>query len=154
MSRRSTGMDEQGTDGFYAGNSASADSSAAQTAELRSVAGPPEIDASGSTGGTAQRTFGEVESAHSAYSGRSTAFMRFTVAEEAVSYAAAGTLDSSGVGNALFSLYRTSSGFQEVARAEDGDFAVSGTLPPGTYEMGTRCRARPTSRGPARRRST
>ena len=131
--------DEQGTDGFYAGNSASADSSAAQTSELRSVAGPPEIVASGSSGGTALRTFGEVESAHAAYNGNSSVFMRFTVVDAAVPYAAAGTVDANGAGtaNALFSLYRTSNGFQEIARAEDGDFEVSGTLPPGTYEMGT-----------------
>ena len=131
--------DEQGTPGFYEGNFASADSSSTQTSELRAVAGPPEIVASGSAGGTTVRTFGAEQSAWSAVNGHSSVFMRFTVVGAAVPYAASGTLSTGApsAGNASFILYRTSGGFLQIERFENQAFDVSGTLPPGTYEMGS-----------------
>ncbi len=124
---------------FYEGNSASADSSATQSSELSAPAGPPEIVASGSSAGTTVRTFGAQQAAWSAVSGHSSVFMRFTVVGTAVPYAAEGTLfsGSPGAGNGSFILYRTSGGFQQIERADNQAFSVSGTLPPGTYEMGS-----------------
>ncbi len=131
--------DEQGTAGFYEGNAASADSSATQTSELRAVAAPPEIVASGSAAGTTVRTFGAEQAAWSAVNGHSSVFMRFTVVGAAVPYAASGTLVSgtAGAGNGSFILYRTSGGFLQIERFQNQAFDVSGTLPPGTYEVGS-----------------
>jgi hypothetical protein len=131
--------DEQGTAGFYEGNSASASSDASQSSELAAVAEAPEIVASGSAGGTATRTFGAQQSAHAAYNGHSSVFMRFTVVGAAVPYAAQGTLatGSPSSGNGSFILYRTSGGFQQIERFDNRAFSVSGVLSPGTYEMGS-----------------
>ena len=65
--------------------------------------------------------------------------MRFTVTGAAVNYSAQGTLSSSGDGSqaAAFFLYRTSGANPTVHSIQNQNVAVSGTLPPGTYEMST-----------------
>jgi hypothetical protein len=118
--------------GFYDGNSASASADASQSSQIQAFAADPEIVASGSASGSAQRTFGANAAAHAAYSGQAGAGMRFRVLSGSVPWSAQGTLN--GVGS-IFYIFRHGGGGQFVARVQNQNVALSGALPPGDYEM-------------------
>jgi hypothetical protein len=131
---------ENGTPGFYEGNSATASANATQSSQIQQVSAAPEVVANGSAGGSAQRTLGANASAHADYSSQASVFMRFTVSNASVPWSAQGTGSSTvtadtGVGN--FVLYRTSPSFLFIQNIQDQNFNVNGTLAPGTYEMGS-----------------
>ena len=133
-----TSASRTGTDGFYQGNSGSATMDSVLNSNMNTTGAALEVIANGSAAGTAQRTFGAVESAHAAYSGRATIFARFRVIGDSVGYTAEGSAQatSTGIaGGAMFVLYRVTP-FAFVQNVTDGPFDVSGTLAPGTYELG------------------
>ena len=87
---------ENGTPGFYDGNSATASANATQSSTIKAVAADPEVVANGSAGGSSQLTQGANASVWAAFQSQVGVFMRFTVSGGSVNYSAQGTLSSSG----------------------------------------------------------
>jgi hypothetical protein len=130
----------EGTPGFYEGNSASSSADATLTSDVNTTGAPLEVVATGSAGGAAQRTLGATPSAHAAYSSQASVFLRFRVIGESLPYSIEGSgeaIATADAGTGNFVLYSVAPSFQFIKQVQSGSFDGTGTLAPGTYELGT-----------------
>ena len=122
--------------GMYAGNFGSATASASQISALVPGASSLVVNAVGSAAGTSNRVLGPIPMAYADSVARSSLLVRFRVDGGGLPYRAAGAvLDDQPLGGARFGLYMAYSPYTIIERFENTEFDVSGTLPPGTYEV-------------------
>ena len=124
--------------GIYAGNSVSATASASQISTLVPGASSLFVDAFvGSAAGTSNLVLGPIESAYAGYGARSELLVRFRVVGSGLPYEASGSLvaNPQQLGSAVFGLYRADAPYTLIEHFDKTDFDVSGTLPPGIYEV-------------------
>jgi uncharacterized protein YjdB len=124
--------------GIYAGNFASATASASQVSRLVPGASSLFVDAFvGSAAGTSNLVLGPIQSASAGYAAWSTLLVRFRVVGSGLPYEAGGSLvaNPQQLGSAVFGLYRADAPYTLIEHFDKTDFDVSGTLPPGIYEV-------------------